>query len=434
MIDGGIAALGGFGGLFLLALLRVPVGFAMLIAGLGGIAALIGFNPAAAVAVQSPLRTLTGYDMLLIPMFIAMSALANHTGLGRELYTAGHAWAGRARGGLGLATILASAGFAGICGSSVASTAAMARVALPEMRARGYAPGFAAGTVAAGGTLGILIPPSLVLALYGLLTEQDIGRLFVAGLVPGVLAVALYALTVTLIARRRPEAAPGGAPAGWAERFASLRGLWAVAAIFLGIIGGLYLGVFAPGEAGAMGALAVAAVGLIRGRLTLAAVGGALTEAARSAASVMVVLIGALVFGYFLALTRAPQLLVQALTETGLSPWGVMAAMLAGYFLLGCVLDTLAMIVLTVPITYPVAVALGFDPIWFGVVVTMTVEIGLITPPYGLNVLVLNTIARDVGLATIYRGVAPFVAADLVRVFLICLAPGIVLWLPSTMG
>jgi tripartite ATP-independent transporter DctM subunit len=310
----------------------------------------------------------------------------------------------------------------------------MARVALPEMRARGYAPGFAAGTVAAGGTLGILIPPSLVLALYGLLTEQDIGRLFVAGLLPGVLAVALYALTVILIARRRPEAAPRGVAASWSERLASLGGLWAVAAIFLGIIGGLYLGVFAPGEAGAMGALAVAAVGLIRGRLTPAAVSGALTEAARSAASVMVVLIGALVFGYFLALTRAPQLLVQALTETGLSPWGVMAAMLAGYFLLGCVLDTLAMIVLTVPITYPVAVALGFDPIWFGVVVTMTVEIGLITPPYGLNVLVLNTIARDVGLATIYRGVAPFVAADLVRVFLICLAPGIVLWLPSTMG
>ncbi|GGB45342.1 C4-dicarboxylate ABC transporter permease [Tistrella bauzanensis] len=434
MIDGGLAAIGGFVALFGLAVLRVPVGFAMLLAGLGGIAATVGVGPAAAIALQSPLRTLTAHDMLLIPMFIAMSALANHTGLGRELYGAGQAWAGHRRGGLGLATILASAGFAGICGSSVASTAAMARVALPEMRAHGYAPRLAAGTVAAGGTLGILIPPSLVLALYGLLTEQDIGKLFIAGLLPGLLAVVLYGLAVSWVARRDPGAAPRAPRTPWRGRLVSLRGLWAVLLIFAGIIGGLYLGVFAPSEAGAMGALGVAVVGLVRGRLDARAVRAGLTEAARTAASVMVVLIGALVFGYFLALTRAPQMLVAMLADTGLPPWGVMAAMLAGYLLLGCVLDTLAMIVLTVPITYPVAMALGFDPIWFGVVVTMTVEIGLITPPYGLNVLVLNTIARDVGLIDIYRGVAPFVCADLVRLILICLLPGIVLWLPSTMG
>jgi C4-dicarboxylate transporter DctM subunit len=426
-----LVALGGFVVLFAMMLLRIPIGIAMALTGVGGFAAIAGWGPALNLLAISPVRTVTDFNLGLIPMFVLMGVLATASGMSRELFRAGHAWLGRFRGGLALATIGACGGFAAICGSSVATAATMSTIAFPEMRRFGYRDDIATGVIAAGGTLGILIPPSVVLAVYGFITDQDIGRLFIAGIVPGLLAVGLYMLTVRIAYGR---ALPPGAPVGWPERFGSLRGIWAVMLLFVLIIGGIYLGVVTPTEAAAAGAVLTAVIGLLRRRLSARTLVACLVEALRTSVAIFTILIGALLFGYFLAITQTPQKITGLLVALELGRYGTLALILAFFLLMGCVLDAMAMIILLVPIVFPVIQTLGFDPIWFGVIVVMTVELGLITPPVGMNVFVINSIIPEVNLLAVFRGVAPFILTDVLRLTLLVAFPWLVLFLPQTMG
>jgi C4-dicarboxylate transporter DctM subunit len=431
MSSADLVALAGFAALFVLMLIRVPIGIAMALVGVGGFAAITGWGPALNLLATSPVRTATDYNLSLIPMFILMGVLATASGMSRELFRAGHAWLGNFRGGLALATIGACGGFAAICGSSVATAATMTNIALPEMRRFGYRDDLATGAIAAGGTLGILIPPSIVLAVYAFITEQDVGRLFIAGIVPGLLALLMYMLTVRAAYGR---GLPAGEAIAWRERIGSLRGIWAAMLLFILIIGGIYLGVVTPTEAAATGAFLTAVIGIVRRRLSGRTIVACLIEALRTTVAIFTILIGALLFGYFLAITQTPQKITGFLVALELGSYGTLALILALFVLLGCVLDAMAMIILVVPIVFPVIQSLGFDPIWFGVIVVMTVELGLITPPVGMNVFVINSIVPETSLVTIFRGVLPFVLTDLVRLALLVAFPWLVLVLPKSMG
>ncbi|HEY8554007.1 MAG TPA: TRAP transporter large permease [Burkholderiales bacterium] len=432
MSNDAVAVLG-FIVLFALMAVRIPIGIALGIVGIGGFGAVAGMDAALNLLALSPIRTVTTYDFALIPMFILMGSLAAATGMSSELFRAGNAWFGRQRGGLALATISACAGFAAICGSSVATSATMTRIALPEMERHGYSARVATGVIAAGGTLGILIPPSVVLAVYGFLTEQDIGKLFIAGIAPGIVAVVLLLATVKLIGVLRPELLPAGRRIPWSERWASLAGIWAVLLVFVAVIGGIYGGLVTATEAAALGAVGVLAVGLLRQRLTGGSILGSLVESLRTSVSIFVVLIGALLFGYFLTITQVPQQLAAWFAGLPIGPYGVLAVILVFYLILGCLLDAMAMIILTIPIIFPVIEQLGFDPIWFGVVVTITVELGLITPPMGMNVFVINSVAPGVSLVEIFRGVIPFVLTLIVLVVILVLFPDLATYLPGLM-
>jgi len=432
-MDRDIVAIGGFVVLFLLMVLRVPIGFAMAIVGVGGFATVVNVNPGLKLLEQSPLRTALDYDLSIIPMFVLMGAFATAAGISRELFRAGNAWFGHFRGGLALAAISACAGFAAINGSSVATAATMSNVALPEMRKAGYHPGTAAGVIAAGGTLGIMIPPSVIFALYGVMTEQDVSKLFVAGILPGLLAVCLYMTTIAILGWLRPEAMPRGSNHSWGERLASLRDIWATMLLFLFVIGGMYGGLFTATEAAGAGAAGALLIGVLRGRMGWVDIHRCLVEALRTSAAIFAIVIGAFVFGYFLTITQTTQHATKFLVELPIGPYGVLALILVGYLILGAIMDELAMILLTVPIVYPAMMQLGFDPIWFGVIIVMTVTLGLICPPIGMNVFVINSIARDISLAAIYRGVGPFIAADIVRLTILCAVPWISLVLPRTM-
>lgn len=430
MSEGDFVALAGFIALFAMMALRVPIGIAMGVVGIGGFAAVAGWQPALNLLAQSPIRTITDFNLTLIPFFILMGVLATNSGISRELFRAGQAWLGQFRGGMALSTIAACGGFAAICGSSVATAATMTKIALPEMRRIGYSDRIATGTIAAGGTLGILIPPSIVLAVYAYITEQDVSRLFIAGVIPGLLAILMYMITVRVAyAKSLPE----GARFVASEAFASLRGIWAVVLLFIAIIGSMYLGLVTATEAAAAGSLLTALVGILRGRLDMARILDSLIEALRTSVAIYTVLIGAILFGYFLTITQTPQKVTGLLVGLDLGAYGTLALILCLFLVLGCILDAMAMIILLVPIVYPVMMQFGFDPIWFGVIVVMTVELGLITPPVGMNVFVINSIARDVSLVTIFRGVIPFVLSDILRLILLVAFPAIVLYLPMTM-
>ncbi len=427
-------ALLGFVCLFALMLLRVPVGMAMGLVGVTGFGYLTGAVPALKLIGQTSMRTVTDYNFGVIPMFMLMGALVSVSGMSRELFRAANSLLGHLRGGLGVATILACGGFAAVCGSSVATAATFSTVAYPEMRRFQYPESFSTGVIAAGGTLGIMIPPSTVLAVYAILTEQDIGKLFMAGVVPGLLAVLMYVLTIALIVAARPNLLPAGERKSWPERLSGLKEVWAPLLLFVFVMVGLYTGFFTPTEAGGVGAVGAFLIGLLRGKLTPALVREALLSATRTSAAVFTVLIGALLFGYFLTLTQVPQNVTEFLTGLGVGPYGVLALILLMYLVLGCLMDAMAMIILTVPIIYPVIVALGFDPIWFGIIVVMVVELGLIHPPVGMNVFVIKSVIKDVSFNTIFRGVLPFIAMDLVRLLLLIAFPVLALWLPNQMG
>jgi len=432
-MSGDAIAISAFVVLFALMVLRVPVGIAMGLVGVGGFAAVSSTQPALNLFGIVPLRTGNDYDLALIPMFILMGSLATASGLSRELFRASNAWLGHRRGGLAIATIAACGGFAAICGSSVATAATMARVALPEMRRFGYSDSLATGVIAAGGTLGILIPPSIVLAIYGFMTQQDIGRLFIAGIAPGVLAVLLYIFTVTLMGWLKPSAVPVGEKASWPERKRSMLDVWAVLVLFVFIIGGIYAGIFTAVEAAAMGAIGAWLIGMLRRRLDWRSTMQCLVESLRTSAGIFTVLVGAFLFGYFLAITQAPAHFSDWMLGLQLGKFGTLVVILLAYLALGCVMDAMAMIILTIPIFFPIVQQLGFDPIWFGVIIVMTVELGLITPPVGMNVYVINGVAREVSLVTIFRGVAPFVLTDIVRLAILVIFPVIVTFLPSLM-
>jgi tripartite ATP-independent transporter DctM subunit len=414
--------------LFALMLLRVPVGMAMGLVGVTGYGYLTGSTPALKMVGQTSMRIVTDYTFGVIPMFLLMGAIVTRSGMSRELFQAANRFVGHWRGGLGIATIAACAGFAAISGSSVATAATFSTVAYPEMRRFNYPQSFATGVIAAGGTLGAMFPPSIVLAVYGLITQQDIGKLFMAGVLPGLLAVSMYMITIFVIGWL-----PETPKSTWIERARALREVWAPVLLFLFVIGGLYGGLFTPTEAGGMGAGGALIISVARGRLSCADLLQSLLQATRTAAAVFTVLIGAILFGYFLTVTQTPQKITEFVTSLGLSPTGVLVLIMMMYLVLGCLMDAMAMIILTIPIIFPVIEALGFDPIWFGVIIVMTVELGLIHPPVGMNVFVIKTVVKDVSFSTIFYGVLPFVVTDILRLAILIAFPVIALYLPSRM-
>jgi tripartite ATP-independent transporter DctM subunit len=423
----------GFVALFVLMLLRVPVGMAMGLVGVSGFAYLTSGGPALKIVGHTTMRTVTDFNFAVVPLFLLMGAFATTSGMSRELFRAANAFLGHLRGGLGIATIAACGGFAAICGSSVATAATFSKVAYPEMRRFGYPQSFATGVIAAGGTLGIMIPPSTVFAIYGLITEQDVGKLFIAGILPGILAISMYMITITIIGHARPGFLPAGQKTPWSERFSALKDIWATLLLFAFVIGGLYGGLFTATEAAGCGAAGAFIIGVLRGRLSGGDIRRSLLEATRTTAAVFTVLIGALLFGYFLTITQTPQKVTAFLTGLGIGSYGVLALIMLMYLLLGCLMDAMAMIILTVPIIFPVITSLGFDPIWFGVIIVMTVELGLIHPPVGMNVFVIKSVIPDVSFSTIFVGVLPFIVTDLIRLVILISFPILALWLPSHM-
>jgi tripartite ATP-independent transporter DctM subunit len=429
-----MVALVGFIALFILMLLRVPVGMAMGLVGVTGYSYIVGAAPALKLVSLTSMRTVTDYTFGVIPMFMLMGAFVSASGLSKEMFRAADAFIGHLRGGLGIATIVACGGFAAICGSSVATAATFSVVAYPEMRRFGYPQSFSAGVIAAGGTLGAMLPPSTVLVVYAILTEQDIGKLFMAGILPGLLAMAMYVITVNLIVKLRPGLLPAGELKPWGERVQALKLVWAPLLLFIFVIGGLYGGFFTPTEAGGVGASGAYLLGVLRGKLDRKKTRDALLQATRTTAAVFTVLIGALLFGYFLTITQTPQRLTEFLTGLGIGRYGVLAIMMVMFLILGSLMDAMAMIILTVPIVFPVITAMGFDPIWFGIIIVMTVELGLIHPPVGMNVFVIKSVVKEVSFTTIFKGVLPFIVTDIVRLIILIAFPIIALYLPAHMG
>lgn len=427
------AAVGLYGFLTVIALilLRVPVAIAMGVVGTAGFAWLNGWAGVGFVLGAAPFEAVFPYSLSVVPLFVLMGVFAAHAGLSRSLYQAVNALIGHYRGGLALATVGACAGFGAICGSSLATAATMGRVALPEMRRHGYDDRLAAASIVAGGTLGVLIPPSILLVLYGLLTEQSIGRLFAAALIPGLLATALYLLAVIVQTRRNPALGPAGPRFSRAERLAALRDTWGIVLLFLLVIGGLYAGWFAPTEAAAVGAGGALLLAGLRRQLSLATLRVCLRETAVTTGMIFLILIGAAVFNYFLETTGLPQALIATVSAWELPALVVLLLVLLFYLLLGCVMDALSMILLTVPFVFPLIAGLGLDAVWFGILLVTVAEIGLITPPVGMNLFVLQGVAQDLRFITIVRGVVPFLLADLVRLALLIAFPALTLWLPS---
>ena len=423
----------GLAAVLLLAVARLPLGFTMAIVGTGGFAILRGPTAALETVGQLVLDFSMSYTFAVLPMFVLMGAFVHRSNLSEDLYDASHAWLGHFRGGLSMATVAASAGFGAVCGSSVATAATMGRVALPAMRRFGYAPGFAAGTIAAGGTLGILIPPSMSLVVYGFLTQQDIGRLFIAGLAPGVLTVLMYFLVVAAVTRLRPELGPRGPRTAWVDRFRLLRRVSGVLALFSLVLGGIYFGVFTPHEAGGVGAVGACCAALARRRLTWHAFVSSLTEAARTTSMVFSVAFGAIILSNFINVAGLPESISTGIVALELPSLGVIIAICLVYMVLGCVFDGLALLFLTVPVFAPIVASLGYDLIWFGVVVIIVSEIALITPPVGMNVFVIKSMNPELPLRTIFMGIVPFLIADVTRLAIVILVPGVVLYLPSLM-
>ncbi|WP_246164349.1 TRAP transporter large permease [Blastochloris sulfoviridis] len=439
-MSGVLIAVAGFAAMLVLIVLRMPVGLAMLVVGAAGYATLAGVAPLLAFLKTTPYYTFANYTLSVIPLFVLMGALAERGGLARALFEAAAAVIGHRRGGLASAVIAACAGFGAVCGSSVATTATFARAALPELLRYRCDPGFSAATVAAGGTLGILVPPSVVIVVYAISTEQNIAKLFMAALVPGLLATLLYIGAIAVRVRRNPALAPPANRVERAGRLTALLRVWPVALIALVVVGGIYGGVFTPTEAAAVGALATLLVGLAQGSLRWPEIRQAMIQTAETTAMIFLILLGAEVFNGFLALSRLPDTLAQAVIEAGLPAYGVLAALLLVYILLGAVMDELAMILLTLPVFFPVMMSLDFGltpeetAIWFGILVLTVVGIGLTAPPIGLNVFVVSAIAREVPIAAIYRRVLPFLAADLVRISLLVAFPVLSLGLVRLLG
>ncbi|NKI61294.1 TRAP transporter large permease [Labrenzia sp. PO1] len=431
----------GFAAVLVLVLLRVPIAFAMGFVGMIGFMIESGYRASISMTARLIIDTSQDYGLSVVPLFILMGLFVNKAGISRELYAASNAFLGHFRGGLAMATIVACGGFAAISGSSLATAATMSKVAMPEMRRFGYADKLSTASIAAGGTLGILIPPSVILVIYGLLTETSIGKLFVAGIIPGLLGVVLYLVAVQFTVWRDPEAGPAGERINLSGRLSALKDVWAVLLLFFLVIGGLY-GVFdvppinlsfSPTEAAGMGAMGAFLIALARRRLSLADALEALRETAMTAASLFAVLIGAWIFSNFVNIAGLPTALSDMVTAYNLPPWMVMGLILLIYIALGCVFESLSMLLLTVPIFFPVVTGLGYDPIWFGIIVVVITEISLITPPVGLNVFVLRAVVGDVPTATIFKGVTPFWMVDIIRLIILLTLPGLVLLLPNQM-
>ena len=424
-----------FGICLLLVALRMPVAVAMFVVGGFGFASLAGWSPFLNLLNTAPFGRVSSYTLSVLPLFLLMGQLATRAGLSRQLFDAARACVGHRRGGLAVSTIGGCAGFGAVCGSSIATGATMAAVALPEMRRYGYSGALATGTLAAGGTLGILFPPSIILVIYAVITEQSIGKLFLAALVPGIIATLGYWAAIIAYVRFNPAAGPAAPSMPVDERVRSLLNAWPVVAIFLAVIGGIYLGVFTPTEAAAVGAAAIALFALAVGRLHWRAFSESLLDTAKATGMIFLILIGAETFNAFLALSQIPAALADALGASGLPPMAILIGILLVYLVLGCVMDSLAMILLTVPVFFPVVTGLDLGytdeevAIWFGVMAVIVVEIGLITPPIGLNVYAINSLARGVPLGDSFKGTLPFLLSGFVVLAIILAVPSACLWL-----
>jgi tripartite ATP-independent transporter DctM subunit len=423
----------GFSALLLLLFLGVPIALGMVLIGFIGFAYIVGIAPAMAMTGQIAYETSLSYDLSVLPLFILMGNLINQSRLSEELYDASNAFLGHLRGGLAMATIVACGGFSAVCGSSLATAATMAKVSMPSMRRYGYADSLASGSIAAGGTLGILIPPSVIMVIYGIMTNTDIGKLFAAGILPGVLAISLYMAAIWLVTLLNPDLGPRGERKTMRERLKALEGVWGVLMLFLLVMGGIYFGFFTPTEAAGIGAFGAFVAALLRRLLTWRGLINSLIESARTTSLMFLVLIGAIIFSNFVNVAGMPRALSEWIIGLHVSPLMVVVWILIIYFLLGCVLESLSMVLLTVPVFFPIIQQVGLDPVWFGIIVVVAVEISLITPPVGLNVFVLKGVLETVPTSTIFKGVTPFIFADLVRVTILVLVPGISLLLPSFM-
>jgi C4-dicarboxylate transporter DctM subunit len=421
----------GIGLLVLLFLLRMPVAFAMALIGVVGFAYLATPGAALGLLGREVFDTFHSYPLTVIPMFILMGTFAYASGISKRLYQTAYAWIGHFRGGLTIATVFACAGFGAICGSSTATAATMGQIALPEMKKYKYDDTLATGTVAAAGTLGILIPPSTILIVYGYLTEESIGKLFIAGVLPGILLSIFFAATVALLCWRNPDIGPPGVPVGFKEKLWATTGIIETMILFFLAIGGLFLGWFSPTQAGAIGAGGALIIGLARRQLTWRSFVDAGMEGLRTACMVLFIITGANIFGKFMAISRIPFILAEWLGGLPIHPMAVMAVIIFIYFLGGFFMDSMALIVLTVPIFFPLVMELGFDPIWFGVIIVLVGEMGVITPPVGVNVFVIKGIAPDVPLEAIFKGIFPFLGALIIVTAILMAFPQIATLLPS---
>ena len=426
-------ALIGFAAIFALALLRVPLAFAMGAVGLVGMGLTRGWSPALASTAQVVQETGFAYTLSVIPLFVLMGNFVARAGLADELFEAADAFVGHFRAGLAHATVAACAGFGAICGSSIATAATMTKVAYPAMLRLGYGNALSTGVMAAGGTLGIMIPPSTIMVIYGIVTETNIGRLFAAGLVPGLLTMVAMMGAIALLARLRPQDAPVGTRRSWPERWRALRGVWGVAVLVVAVLGGIYGGLVTTTEGAGFGAAGAFAFALARRRLGWRTLYTTLLESARTTGMLFALLIAATLFSNFVNFTSLPEDLKRWILGMGLSPTMVVVAMMAIYVVLGSVMEELTMVLLTIPLFFPIVTALGFDPVWFGVLIVMVIQIGLISPPVGMNLFVLDALLPRVGLATIFRGCLPFVAVLVLVLGLLIAFPGLSLWLPSLM-
>jgi tripartite ATP-independent transporter DctM subunit len=422
----------GFGAVIVLIFLRVPVAIAMGLVGTVGFAYTNGIQSLGFVLGKTAFDMVFPYDLSIVPLFIMMGVFAAHAGLSKSLYSFVAAFVGRMRGGLAIATIGACAIFGSVCGSAIATAATMGRVAMPEMRRLGYRDSLSSAAVAAGGTLGVMIPPSIMFALYGLMTEQSIGKLFISGILPGLLGMGLYMATVWLVTLRNPALGPPGPVLSWAEKMKSVREVWRVLLLFAVVLGGMYFGWFTPTEAAAVGAFGAVLLSWLGGHLSRKVVRDCMVETTTTSAMIFMILIGAGVFNFFLDATGLNEALTSYVEQLGLNRWLVMFLLMVMYIILGALMDEISMILLTVVPVFKLVTSLGFDPIWFGVMLVTVCEIGLIVPPVGMNLFVLQSVA-GLPLTTVVRGIVPFVGADILRLLLLCFFPAIATWLPSLM-
>ncbi|MBW2030255.1 MAG: TRAP transporter large permease [Deltaproteobacteria bacterium] len=419
--------------LFIFMASGMNVGIAMALSGFIGLIYLMGLSQALNVLGNAPYRTAASYTMSVIPLFVLMGNLSFYGGVSEDLYSTTYKLVGQLPGGLAMATTIGCAGFAATCGSSVATAVTMGSIALPEMKRYQYSPALATGSLAAGGTLGILIPPSIGFILYSMLTDESIGKLFIAGIIPGIFLTGLFVLTIYIMVGRNRTLGPPGPKTTLRDKLLSLRGIWGALALFILVIGGLYGGIFTPTEAGGIGAFGAFLLMVLRGRLKKKSMISVLLDTGKVTAMCFLILVGANVFGYFMAVTRIPHELAGIAVSLPLPPVLVVIFILLVYVLLGSVVDAIAMIVLTVPIFYPVILKLGVDPIWFGVVMVIVMEMALITPPVGMNVFAIAGVAQDISLYTIFRGIFPFLVAMMVCVALLIMVPELATLLPSLM-
>lgn len=410
----------------------MPIAFSMALVGLVGTMSIIGTAPAFALLGQTFFDNGREYSLSVLPLFLMMGNFVVQSGVADDLYKAAHAWLRHRKGGLAIATILACGGFSSVCGSSLATAATMAKIALPSMRRYSYPDSLSTASIAAGGTLGILIPPSVIFVFYGIIAQQDIGKLFLAGIIPGIIGMAGYALAVVISVRLRGLDLPTEEKLPLKERLKATRGVAGALALFIFVMGGIYLGVFTATESAGMGAAGAMALTILKGRFTLEETFRTLYETAKNTAMMFFILFGALTFANYVNLSGMAADLQGALSGFE-SPWAIIFIILAIYLVLGCLFESLSMITLTVPIFYPVVASAGFDLIWFGVFVVVVTEISYITPPVGMNAFVLRSVVKDVKLSTIFSGLIPFVAMDLVRILLLIFIPAMALFIPSQM-